>query len=72
MVPVAEMDNVEADRLRYGQEEGQHPDGQDLKDGQQRDAHSLNPAPGRHGPVPVEGGDPVRTSHRLAGQRSTY
>lgn len=72
LVPVAEDDDVEADRLRYGQKKGQHPDGHDLKDGQQRDAHPLNPAPGCYSPVPVKGRDPVRTSHRLASQRSTY
>lgn len=55
-VPVVEADHVEADRLRYGQEERQHPDRHDLKDGQQRDAHSLNSAPGCHGSVPASPG----------------
>lgn len=54
-VPVVEADHVETDGLRYRQEERQHPDRQDLNDGQRRDAHSLNSAPGCHGSVPARG-----------------
>lgn len=54
LVPVVEADHVEADSLRYSQEECQHPNRHDLNDCQQRDAHSLNSAPGCHSPVPVK------------------
>lgn len=55
LVPVVEADYVEANRLRYSQEECQHPNRHNFYDCQQRDAHSLNSAPGCHGPVPVVG-----------------
>lgn len=54
-VPVVEGDHVEADGLRYCQEEWQRPNGHDLDDGKHRDTHSLDSAPGGHGPVPVMG-----------------
>lgn len=66
LVPVLEADDVEADGLGYGEEEGQHPYGPDLEDGQQGDAHPLDSAPGGYGPVPVEDGRAV------IGQRSTH
>lgn len=66
LVSVVEGDDVEADGLGYGEDEGQHPYGQDLKDSQQGDAHPLDSAPGGHRPVPVEDGHVVR------GQRSTH
>lgn len=66
LVPVVEADDVEADGLGHGEHEGQHPYGQDLKDGQQRDAHPLDSAPRGHRPVPVKDGHVVR------GQRSTH
>lgn len=66
LVPVVEADDVEADGLGHGQDEGQHPYGQDLKDGQQGDANPLDSAPGGHSPVPGEDGHVVR------GQRSTH
>lgn len=56
LVPVLEADHVEADGLGDGQDEGQHPYAQDLQDGQRGDAHPLDSAPGRHGPVPVVDG----------------
>lgn len=54
LVPVVEADHVKANSLRYCQEKWQHPNRHDLNDCQQRDAHSLNSAPGRHSPVPVK------------------
>lgn len=54
-VAVFEVDHVEADSFRYCQDEGQHPNSCNLNDCQQRDAHSLNSAPGGHGSVPVTG-----------------
>lgn len=66
LVPVVEADDVEADGLGYGEDQGQHPYGQDLKDSQQGDPHPLDSAPGGHRPVPVQDGHVVR------GQRSTH
>lgn len=68
LVPVAEGDHVEDDRLGYGQDERHQPNGHDLDDGEQGDAHPLHPAPGRHGPVPVAQEDERRsTSRRVTG-----
>lgn len=66
LVPVFELDDVEADGLGHGEDEGQQPYGRDLEDGQQGDAHPLDSAPGGHGPVPVEDG------HAAKGQRSSH
>ena len=55
LVPVVEVDHVETDSLRYCKEERQQPNSRDLYDCEQRDAHSLNSAPGGHRPVPVDG-----------------
>ena len=52
VVPVGEGDHVETDGLGDCQEERQQPNGHDLYDGEQRDAHALNSAPGGHGSVP--------------------
>lgn len=52
LVLVVEGDDVKSDGLRHGQDDRQDPNGGDLHHGQQRDAHPLNPAPGRHGSVP--------------------
>lgn len=54
LVPVVEADHVKANSLRYCQEKWQHPNRHNLKDCQQRDAHSLNSAPGCHSPEPVK------------------
>lgn len=52
-IPVVEGDYVEDDSLWYCQDEWQHPNRNNLNDCEERDAHSLYPAPGGHGPVPV-------------------
>lgn len=50
-VAIVEGDHVETDGLRHSQDEWKHPDGHDLNDGDQRDAHALHSAPRRHSPV---------------------
>lgn len=52
-VAEVEGDHVETNGLRHGQDERQHPNGHDLDDGEERDAHSLHSAPGCYGSVPV-------------------
>lgn len=52
LVLVVEGDDVKSDGLRHGEDDRQHPNGGDLHHSQQRDAHPLNSAPGRHGSVP--------------------
>lgn len=50
---VGEGDHVENNSLRYCQDERQPPNSYNLHDCKQRDAHSLNSAPGCHSSVPV-------------------
>lgn len=69
LVPVVESDDVEADGLGDGEDEGQQPYGHDLEDSQQGDAHPLDPAPGGHRSVPVEDGHVVR-GQRLSHSRT--
>lgn len=52
-VVVVEGDHVKTDSLRYCQDQRQYPNGHNLDDGEERDAHSLHSAPGCHCPVPV-------------------
>lgn len=53
-VGVVERDNVKNNSLGHCQYARQHPYYYDLDEGEERDAHPLHSAPGRHSPVPVK------------------